>query len=49
METLRTVKHIAPEWLRRSGLAKVTVRELLDRPHRSRGVVTLARFIGVAS
>jgi transcriptional regulator with XRE-family HTH domain len=48
VETLRTVRRIAPTWLRRSGLAKVVVKELLGRPRPPRGVTALASFVGVA-
>lgn len=48
VETLRTARRVAPGWLRRSGLAKVVVKELLGRPRPPRGVFALARFVGVA-
>ncbi|GGO07792.1 transcriptional regulator [Microbispora rosea subsp. aerata] len=48
VETLRMVRSIAPSWLRRSGLAKVVVQELLARPRPPRGVIGMARFLGVA-
>jgi hypothetical protein len=48
VETLRTVRRIGPSWLRQSGLAKVVVRELLNRPRQPRGVISLAQFVGVA-
>lgn len=48
VETLCTARRVAPEWLRRSGLAKTVVRELLGRPRQPRGVTSLARFLGVA-
>lgn len=48
IETLRTVRRIAPEWLRQSGLAKAVIRETLGRPVRPRGTVSLAKFVGVA-
>ncbi|MEU8266736.1 helix-turn-helix domain-containing protein [Sphaerisporangium sp. NPDC049002] len=47
-ETLRAVRRAAPEWLRRAGLAKVVVRELLGRPTPPRGIHALADFVGVA-
>ncbi|MEV6984667.1 helix-turn-helix transcriptional regulator [Sphaerisporangium sp. NPDC051017] len=47
-ETLRAVRRSAPEWLRRAGLAKVVVRELLGRPSPPRGIYALADFVGVA-
>ncbi|GHH67104.1 hypothetical protein GCM10017673_13730 [Streptosporangium violaceochromogenes] len=48
VETLRTLRGIAPAWLKRSGLSGVVIRELLARPRRPRGVVALADFAGVA-
>ncbi|MFF4413667.1 hypothetical protein ACFYY8_14135 [Streptosporangium sp. NPDC001559] len=49
VETLRTLRRIAPAWLRQSGLSKVVIRELLARPHRPRGIVALADSVGVLS
>ena len=48
VETLRTVRRIAPEWLRQSGLAKAVIRETLARPTQPRGTISLAKFVGVA-
>jgi transcriptional regulator with XRE-family HTH domain len=48
VETLRGLRRLAPEWLRRHGLAKAVVRDLLGRPKRPRGIVVLAKFLGVA-
>ncbi|MFF0577371.1 helix-turn-helix domain-containing protein [Streptosporangium saharense] len=48
VETLRALRGVAPAWLRQSGLSKVVIRELLARPHRPRGIVALADFVGVA-
>lgn len=48
MDTLRTVRRLAPEWMRRHGLARAMVRDLLLRPRRPRGAVTMADFLGVA-
>jgi transcriptional regulator with XRE-family HTH domain len=45
--TLRTIKQLAPEWMRRHGLATAIIRELLGRPRRPRGITTLADFQGV--
>lgn len=48
VETLRTIRSLAPEWMRRHGLAVAIVRELLGRPRRPRGITALADFLGVA-
>lgn len=48
MDTLRTVRRIAPEWLRRHGLAKAIIRDLRGRPNPPRGVFALADFVGIA-
>lgn len=48
VETLRTIRNLAPGWMRRHGLAVAVVRGLLDRPKRPRGVTSLADFLGVA-
>ncbi|MFI6452499.1 helix-turn-helix domain-containing protein [Streptosporangium amethystogenes] len=48
IETLRTVRQIAPEWLRQSGLAKAVIRETLGRSYQPRGVISLAKFVGVS-
>jgi transcriptional regulator with XRE-family HTH domain len=48
VETLRSLRQMAPGWLRRHGLAKAVVRDLLARPKRPRGVVALAKFLGIA-
>ncbi|MFJ2030463.1 helix-turn-helix domain-containing protein [Streptosporangium sp. NPDC087985] len=48
VETLKTVRQIAPDWLRRSGLAKAVIREMLEHPRPPRGVKALAKFMGVA-
>lgn len=48
VETLRTIRSLTPEWMRRHGLAVAIVRELLDRPRRPRGITGLADFLGIA-
>jgi transcriptional regulator with XRE-family HTH domain len=48
VETLRTIRRLAPGWMRNHGLAVALVRELLERPTRPRGVVALADFLGIA-
>jgi hypothetical protein len=48
VDTLRTVRRLAPGWMQRHGLATAVVRELLARNHRPAGVTTLADFLGVA-
>ena len=47
MDTLRRVRRLAPAWMRRHGLARAVVRDLLRRPTRPRGVVAMAEFLGV--
>jgi transcriptional regulator with XRE-family HTH domain len=47
VETLRGLRQMAPGWLRRHGLAKAVVRDLLARPKRPRGIVALAKFLGI--
>ncbi|MCO6010091.1 helix-turn-helix domain-containing protein [Actinoallomurus purpureus] len=48
VETLRTIRAMAPGWIRRHGLAVAIVRQLLDRPKPPRGIFALADFLGVA-
>jgi len=48
IDTLRTVRRLAPGWMQRHGLATAIVRELLARRHRSSGIIPLADFLGVA-
>jgi len=48
IDTLRTVRRLAPGWMQRHGLAIAIVRELLARRHRPAGIVTLADFLGIA-
>ncbi|MGJ6961158.1 helix-turn-helix domain-containing protein [Streptosporangium sp. G11] len=47
VETLQTIRRLAPGWLRQHGLARAVVRELMMRPTRPRGVVAMADFVGV--
>jgi transcriptional regulator with XRE-family HTH domain len=48
VETLRTVRRLAPGWMQRHGLATAVVRELLARKHQPAGIITLADFLGIA-
>ncbi|MCW2948405.1 MAG: transcriptional regulator [Actinoallomurus sp.] len=48
VETLRTIRRLAPGWMRRHGLAVAIVRELLGRPVRPRGITGFADFLGIA-
>ncbi len=48
VETLRTIRRLAPGWMQRHGLAVAVARELLARKHRPTGIITLADFLGIA-